>query len=147
MLKSLIVEDTIGVKVHCRNWEDAIKAGTSLLINKNIITQAYEDAIFKNFAELGPYMVIAPGIVLSHARPENSVKTLSMSLVTLEKPIEFGSECNDPVELIITLAAIDSNSHIAALKDLMDLFMNAKDLTTILKASSKQKILDVINKY
>ncbi|WDU82798.1 PTS sugar transporter subunit IIA [Caloramator sp. Dgby_cultured_2] len=92
-------------------------------------------------------MVIAPGIVLAHARPENGVKKLSMSLITLKNPINFGSELNDPVKLIITLAAIDSKTHLKALSQLMNLLMNTDDLNIIINAKSKEEVLNIINKY
>ena len=133
--------------MECSDWTQAIKEGTSLLISKGCIEKSYEDSIFKSFEEIGPYMVVAPGIVLSHSRPEDGVNKVSMSLITLKDPIEFGSEMNDPVKLIITLAAIDNESHLKALSQLMELFMNSEDLNKIINATNKETILSIINKY
>lgn len=147
MLNDLLNKNRIMLNIVCENWEDAIKNGTKILLNDNCITKNYEEAIINNFKSLGPYMVIAPGIVLAHARPENGVKKLSMSLITLKNPINFGSELNDPVKLIITLAAIDSKTHLKALSQLMNLLMNTDDLNIIINAKSKEEVLNIINKY
>ncbi|CCC57776.1 PTS sugar transporter subunit IIA [Caloramator australicus] len=147
MLNDLLNKDRIMLNIVCENWEDAIKTGTKILLNDNCITKNYEEAIINNFKSLGPYMVIAPGIVLAHARPENGVKKLSMSLITLKNPINFGSELNDPVKLIITLAAIDSKTHLEALSQLINLLMNTNDLNIIINAKSKEEVLNIINKY
>ncbi|WML34190.1 PTS sugar transporter subunit IIA [Clostridium sp. OS1-26] len=147
MLNKLLNEDVIKLNIECNDWKDAIKAGTALLIDKEYVAKSYEDAIINNFKELGPYMVIAPGIVLSHARPENGVKKLSLSLITLKDPISFGSELNDPVKLVITLAAKDNEAHLKALAQLMELFMNTEDLNSILEAENKKQVIKIINKY
>lgn len=147
MLNDLIKADVVKINVECSNKVEAIKAGAQLLEAKGCIEKSYAEAILKNFEELGPYMVIAPGIVLSHARPECGVKKLSMSLITLKDSVKFGSELNDPVKLIITLAATDNETHLKALSQLMELFMNSKDLNSIMEASNKEEILEIIKKY
>ncbi|MFD3156209.1 BglG family transcription antiterminator [Haloimpatiens sp. FM7330] len=147
MLNDLLTKDVIKLNVECSNWKEAIKAGTNILLKKGCIKESYEKAIFTSFEEVGPYMVVAPGIVLSHSRPENGVDKLSMSLITLKEPIEFGSSTNDPVKLVITLAAKDNESHLKALAQLMELFMNSDDLKKVMKASNKEELLKIINKY
>jgi PTS system ascorbate-specific IIA component len=53
--------------------------------------------------ELGPYAVIAPGIALLHARPDDGVLAPCLALITLSRAVEFGSEQNDPVDLVFAL--------------------------------------------
>lgn len=147
MLNDLLTFDAIKVKVECLNWKEAIAKGTSLLEEKGCIDKKYTEAIINNFDEFGPYMVVAPGIVLSHARPENGVKKLSMSLITLMSGVKFGHETNDPVKMIITLAATDSETHLKALSQLMELFMNSSDLLSVMEATNKEQVLEIIKKY
>ncbi|MCX7884767.1 MAG: BglG family transcription antiterminator [Caloramator sp.] len=147
MLKDLITWKTILLNAECNTWQEAIKLGTDILSENDCIEDRYYDAIMENFKNIGPYMVVAPGIVLSHARPEDGVKKLSMSLVTLKNPVNFGSELNDPVKLIITLAAIDNEAHLKALSQLMELFMNSSDMNEIYKAKTKEEIIHIVTKY
>lgn len=147
MLKDLLTWNTIKVNTECSDWKEAVKHGTQLLIDNGCVEERYYDAIINSFKELGPYMVVAPGIVLSHARPENGVNKLSMSLVTLKNPVEFGNKLNDPVKLIITLAASDNETHLKALSQLMELFMNSEDMELIFKASNKEEVIEIISKY
>lgn len=147
MLSHLLTWDTIKLKQSCRDWKEAIALGTSLIEAKNCVSPAYKEAIIKNFSEFGPYMVVAPGIVLAHARPENGVKKLAMSLITLDPPVPFGHELNDPVKLVVTLAASDNESHLKALSQLMELFMNQEDLSGIMNATNKEEVINVIKKY
>lgn len=147
MDKQLITKEVVRVKVKCDTWKQAIHEGADLLVKSGAITDEYENAILDNFKELGPYMVIAPRIVLSHARPENGVNNTAMSIITLETPIEFGSDLNDPVTLVVTLAASDNSSHMETLAKLMELFMNAEDMDKIFEAASEEELLQIINKY
>jgi mannitol/fructose-specific phosphotransferase system IIA component (Ntr-type) len=128
MLKDLITYENIEVDVEAVDWEDAVYRGAKILLDKEYITPKYIDEITNKVKEIGPYIVIAPGIALSHARPEDGVKKLSMSIMTLKNPIEFGNEDNDPVKLLITLGAVDNETHLKALYELMKLLNNSEDV-------------------
>ncbi|QAT60377.1 PTS sugar transporter subunit IIA [Acidilutibacter cellobiosedens] len=147
MLKDLLKRDVIELKVECKDWKEAIRKGTQNLIDKGFIEESYTEAIFESFKENGPYMVIGPGIVLAHARPEDGVNQLCMSLTTLKEGINFGNKTNDPVKLIITFGAIDNKSHLEALSQLMELFMNDNDINKIISSTTKDDVLDIIYKY
>jgi mannitol/fructose-specific phosphotransferase system IIA component (Ntr-type) len=146
-LNDLITPDVISLNVQCRYWEEAIRKGMKVLREKNYVENSYEEAVIKSIKEMGPYMVVAPGIVLSHAKPENGVNKLSMSLMTIKNPVKFGSKLNDPVKLVITLAPKDREAHLRALSQLMELFMNSEDLKSIFKAKTTEEIINIINKY
>ena len=147
MLIDLVTKELINVNVKCSNWQEAIKEGTVLLEKKGYVNSSYNDAIVDNFREFGPYMVIAPGIVLSHARPENGVNETGVSIITLKDPIKFGSELNDPVKLIITLAAKDNTKHLDFLAKLMSLFTDAEDLDRLMNANEVDDVLKIVKKY
>lgn len=61
--------------------------------------------------------------------------------------MEFGADENDPVKLLIVLAATDNDSHINAIVKLAELFDNQDDIDTLLQAKSKAEVLAVINHY
>ena len=42
------------------------------------------------------------------------MKRMCMSLVRLASPIEFGSEANDPVDLVFAFGAVDKEAHLQA---------------------------------
>ncbi|WP_432663285.1 BglG family transcription antiterminator [Wukongibacter baidiensis] len=147
MLNNLLTPDSIQLNVDAMDWEDAVYKGAKILLDKEYITKNYINGIINKVKEIGPYIVIAPGIALPHARPEEGVKKLSMSLITLKRPVEFGNEDNDPVKLLITLAAIDNETHLKALSQLMGLLNNGGDIKKILKADQKEEILDILEKY
>lgn len=147
MLDKLLTGEFINLNIECSTWKEAIMEGAKPLLEKEFIDKKYIDAIFQNFEEIGPYMVIAPRIVLSHARPENGVKKLAMSMITLKTPIKFGNELNDPVKLVVTLAASDNDTHLQALIDLMDLFTDIKDMKVIFSSDNKKEVIEIIKRH
>ena len=86
----------------------------------------FMDAMIRVATEFGPYIVIAPGIALPHARPEDGVIDSTVAVVRLATPVNFGNEDNDPVWLVVALAAKDKEGHIQGLSDLATVLGEAK---------------------
>jgi len=147
MLADFLTCDCIRLNVACANWKEAVKAGTDLLLEKKCIEPSYLDAIIHHHENFGPYMVVAPGIVLAHARPEDGAKKVSISLVTLKAPIVFGNITNDPVKLVFTFATTDNKVHLSLLASLMELLSNQKDMQAIMSASQVSSVIDIIKQY
>lgn len=147
MITDLLSIDFIKTQVNCSNWKEAINEGLLPLIEKGYVEKRYGEAIFNNFKKHGNYMVIAKGLVLSHARPEDGVNKLGMSLINLKEGVKFGHETNDPVYLIITLAAEDSTSHLDAIRELMHILMDEDKLKKLMFLKKGEEILEVINNF
>lgn len=147
MLKTLLTPDVVQVIPQVKDWREAIKIACQPLIDKGCIEPRYVDAIYKSHEQIGPYYVLGPGIAMPHARPEEGVNQLSLALTIIEKGVEFGADENEPVKLLIVLAATDNDSHINAIVKLAELFDNQDDIDTLLQAKSKAEVLAVINHY
>lgn len=147
MLTTLLTPNVIQVVESASNWQDAIKTACQPLINNKFIEPRYIDAIIQSHEKIGPYYVLGPGIAMPHARPEDGVNQLSLGLTVIKQGVEFGSEGNDPIKLLITLAATDSNSHIEAIAKLAELFDNQEDIDSIMQSENVDGILQVIAKY
>ncbi len=147
MLSKIITPDFIEVQVDCSDWKGAIICGAKILEDAEFVEKHYKYEILKSFDKFGTYMVIAPGIVLSHAAPENGVMQTGISMITLKQPIAFGSESNDPVKLVITLAAKDKIGHMDILAKLMEFLMNQEDVDGVKYAETKEEVVAIMKKY
>lgn len=147
MLKDLLTDKTIRINVNAKNWEEAVKIGGGILVENGFVEPRYVDAMVMNVREIGPYIVIAPGIAMPHARPEDGVKQVCMSLITLMNPVKFGNEVNDPVRLVVCFGAIDNSTHLKALSQLMSLFMDYDYMENLFNAKSVESILAIIGKF
>jgi mannitol/fructose-specific phosphotransferase system IIA component (Ntr-type) len=117
-LIDLLKEKMIRLKVSANNWEEALRQGGQLLIDDDGVEPRYLDAIINTVKELGPYVVIAPGLALGHAGPDMGVLKTCFSLITLKKPVEFDVPENDPVDIIFCFAAPNKEEHMEALRDM-----------------------------
>ncbi len=147
MLTTLLTPNVIQVVESADDWRDAIRIACNPLINNKFIESRYVDAIIQSHENIGPYYVLGPGIAMPHARPEDGVNQLSLGLTVIKQGVEFGSEGNDPIKLLIVLAATDSNSHIGAIAKLAELFDNQDDIDNIMQSENVNDILNVISKY
>ena len=147
MLTTLLTPNVIQVVESANDWRDAIKIACNPLINNKFIEPRYIDAIIQSHEKIGTYYVLGPGIAMPHARPEDGVNQLSLGLTVIKQGVEFGSEGNDPIKLLIVLAATDSNSHIGAIAKLAELFDNQEDIDSIMQSENVDDILNIIAKY
>ncbi|HHF3009621.1 TPA: PTS sugar transporter subunit IIA [Vibrio diabolicus] len=147
MLRELITSDVIRIHSDATDWKDAVSKSCEALIENGAIEPSYVDAIYRSHEELGPYYVVGPGMAMPHARPEDGVNRLSLAITVIQNGVNFNSEENDPVKMLVTLAATDSNSHVDAISKLAELFMNEENVEAICNAQSKEDVLAIIDKY
>lgn len=144
MLKDMITENTIALYKKAANWEDAVRICGGLMVDSGCVEHRFVEEMVKLVKENGPYVVIAPGIAMPHARPGDGAIKCNMSIVTLDESVIFGHEDNDPVWLIIGLASTDNTIHLDALSELMDLLGNEEKLAKIKLAKTSLEVLDLI---
>lgn len=135
MLSKFLSPQVIRLQIPVNDWKDAVEAGGALLVQTGKCEPRYVDAMVNAVRDMGPYMVLAPGLALAHARPEDGALQVGMSIVTLSTPVDFGSEANDPVKLVISFCGVDHTSHIEMLKMLAE-FLMVEENQELLKVSS-----------
>lgn len=146
-LSALLPTAAIRLNVPAADWREAVRAAGDALVAAGITTPAYTDQMIATVEQLGPYIVIAPGIALAHARPSDAVLRPGLSWVTLAQPVRFGHKDNDPVRLVVGLAAPDSSSHVQALATLAGLLEDEARRATLLAARTPHAVLADITAY
>jgi PTS system ascorbate-specific IIA component len=140
LLNQALAEGSITLKAKANDWKQAIELAGSGLVQSGRTTPSYTQAMVDAFEELGPYMVIAPGIALAHARPSAEVLSTGLSLVTLSESVHFGNTTNDPVSLVIGLAATDHDGHIDLMAALSELLMDVMKVNMLLQATNLEEV-------
>ena len=100
------------VGVDATDWADAIGKATRLLVTAGAATALYADQCIDLVRRHGPYIVVAPGIALAHARPEDGAHAVGLSVVLLRHPVRFGHVTNDPVDLVFAFASPSHDAHV-----------------------------------
>ena len=134
-------------RIHADDWQDALKVAAAPLVGEGKITSEYVDNMIASVKKLGPYIVIAPGLALGHARPSAAVKQSCIAIASLDSPVKFGNKDNDPVDLVIILASINDNDHLGLMKKIVSFLNEAKNLQWLRSAdqSEVEKIAAAIN--
>ncbi|KAF4410594.1 MULTISPECIES: PTS sugar transporter subunit IIA [Streptomyces] len=143
-LSELLPVDAIRLGVAAGDWREAVRAAGDLLTATGTGTDAYTAEMIGNVEENGPYIVIAPGLAFAHARPSPAVLRTGLSWVRLAEPVEFGHESNDPVSLVVALAATDSSAHTAAMAGLAKLLADPAAERALGEASTPEAVHAVL---
>lgn len=147
--QSLIDNNSIKLHQTASNWEEAIKIGTDMLVASGAIEPRYYDNIISKIKEMGPYIILAPGLAMPHARPEEGVIKTAFALVTLKEPIYFEGE-DAPVDVLLTLAGSDSDQHMQGLMEITQVLDDPDsdtgvDLDKVRRCQSAQDVYAVID--
>lgn len=129
------------------DWREAVHVAGDALVASGVTTDAYTDEMIRTVESLGPYIVIAPGVALAHARPSPAVLRAGLSLVTLATPVPFGHKQNDPVWLVIGLAARDADGHVNALAALAEFIADDDRRDALSRAADGAAVRSLIATY
>lgn len=143
-LAPLLREDAISLDVKAPDWQSAITFAGSLLERSGVAGGGYTQAMIDNVTQNGPYIVIAPGFAFAHARPTGDVHRTGLAWVRLAEPVSFGHPSNDPVTLVVALAAKDDDAHTTAMAELAKVIGDPATKAALEAASSPAEILAIL---
>lgn len=146
VLLELLTPDMIQLSDEEMDWKDAIRLAAEPLRKDGKIEDRYIDAMIDKVNTYGPFIHIGKGLALPHARPEDGVKRLGMSMLKVKKPVLLLNDESHPVQIFICLAAVDNEMHLRALSSLTKILSNKESLDELLQAHSKEEILNVLRK-
>lgn len=147
MLSQWIHDGTILLEESVADWKQAVELCARPLLDNGTITPDYVTAIIAQHQKLGPYYVLAPGLAMPHARPEEGARGMGLSLLKLKQGVSFGAGEFDPIDVIVMLAAPDSHSHIEMISALAELFSSEDDLLQLHQAKSQEEIKTIISRF
>ncbi len=142
-LSSLLTEATIALRQKLENWEAVVEMTGELLQNVSAIQSRYTQAMKEVIYRYGPYVVFTPGVALLHAKPEDGVNRICMSIITLDPPVTFHHPYHDPVQIAIGFCMVDNQSHLRALAQLANLLSDQQRLSQVKAARTKAEVLSL----
>lgn len=148
--QSLQENQSVKLQQSAADWQEAIKIGTDLLVTSGAVEPRYYDTIIESVKKLGPYIIIAPGLAMPHARPEDGVIRTAFALVTLAEPVSFPGE-ETPVDIFFTLAGSNADEHVQGLMEITmvlddpDNLDTGVDLDKIRRCRSAEDVYRVID--
>lgn len=144
MLSDLLTAETIQFTEVPLAWQEAIREAAAPLKKTNKIEEQYITAMINKVVDHGPFIHIGKGIALPHARPEDGVNAIGMSLLKVKEPVLLNDDPQHPIQVFICLAAVDNELHLKALASLTKILSNNEKLTALLSATTADQIIEVI---
>ncbi len=138
-LIDLLLPENIILNAEANTWQDVIRLAAGPLEEKNLIKPEFCNAMIRITEEYGAYTLLAPGVVLLNARPNDGVNKLCMSMLTLEHPVDFGEESN--ISIAFVLGASDNHTHLNALYQLSQICNNTEFITSLQKCSRTSEVI------
>ena len=126
--------------------EDVIRYSGKILVEAGKVEEQYVNEMIESYRKLGPYMVMAPGLAMPHARPGGNVKEPCISFVNLKEPVNFRHPCNDPVKIVFALGGVSDNGHIELLQDLSSLLAADKMIEKLSAVNTYEELIELIEK-
>lgn len=123
-------------------WERAICAAAEPLLACGSIKKRYVEAIIARMVEAGPYMFVTKDLVLAHARPDDGVKHLDLSLAVAPEGIQF--EHGKRARVILCLAAEDQTKHIGIIRDIRTALSKAAYIDELTRAADAQEVCEIL---
>lgn len=144
MLKKSL-ENRVNIVDRVKDWEDAIRVAAKPLTADKSVAVSYIDAMINNVKKFGTYIVVAPKVAMPHSRPEDGVNKNCLALLKINEGVIFGGgEEEEKVYLIFVLGAVDNNSHINTLTELMDIIDDEEKVDALSEAETISEIMDLI---
>jgi mannitol/fructose-specific phosphotransferase system IIA component (Ntr-type) len=140
-----ITQEQIRLKVRAADWQDAIRKAGDLLVECGGAEEGYIEAMIRTVEEAGPYIVIAPGIAIPHARPEEGALETCFAVLVLEPPVNFGHQENDPVSLVVAFSSPSRDAHISTLTTLAKQFGRDGFLHDVKQARTKDELANLLH--
>lgn len=125
--------------IEAADWRDLTRKVGAEMVARGLSTPEYTEAMIENVQKNGPYLVIAPGVALLHARPEAGCLENGIVIGTCAPAIEFGHSVNDPVTLFLGLSATGNMDHVAMLQGIATLLSQDGALDALKGAATKDE--------
>jgi PTS system ascorbate-specific IIA component len=133
-------ESAIVIGAEADDWRAAVMLAGDALARSGAAKPGYAGEMIRMIEEHGPYVVIAPGLALAHARPGPEVIADGLAIVTLATPVNFGHPHNDPVRVILGLAIASADSHLAAVAAVANVFNDSLAISELAEATSAAEV-------
>ncbi|GIP33837.1 BglG family transcription antiterminator [Paenibacillus sp. J2TS4] len=146
-LQQLLPSSRIVIREEQTDWRTAISLAAAPLLEEGTIVHGYIRAMIDKVMEYGPYIVIAPGLAIAHAKPEDGVVRTSMSLLSIREGAAFGDDPKHIVRLLFVIASQDGESHLKALTQLTDMLREEANRTRLEQTNDKDEIIQMIRQY
>lgn len=147
-LAVLLEEPLIALDEEAKDWEEAVRKAGNLLRQAGAVTSAYVECMVQRVKDIGPYIVVCPGVAMPHSRVEDGAEKVAISFLRLKKPVFFrGEKAEIPVDLLFAFSTTDESAHLGMMMDLWNLFTDKAALDFLRGCRTKEDVRKFVQQY
>ena len=139
-----VPDSAIVLGADAADWRAAVDLAGVALTESGATTPDYGHEMIRMIEEHGPYVVIAPGLALAHARPGPAVLRDGLAVVTLATPVAFGNAHNDPVRVVLGLAVASAEHHLSLVAEIANVFNDSDAIARLAAAASPDAVREIL---
>ena len=124
------------------DWERALYTTAMPLMERKSIDENYVKCIIDRLLEVGPYMFVTKDLILAHARPENGVKHLDLSIGVAPDGIEFAE--GKKARIVFLLVVEDQQKHMGILQDIRKALAKSAQIDELTAKENAREVCEVI---
>ena len=144
MLQDLITQETYQSSSERLSWQEAIQLAAQPLLDSGQIDKTYPQAMIDKVKEFGPFIDLGQGVAIPHARPEDGVNEVGMSMLALKEPVQLLDDPRHEVRLLICIAAVDNETHLKALSHLTTILRDKSKVEQLVNSTTYADIKEII---
>lgn len=137
-------DDAVVLHARARDWREAVELAGRALTASGATDAGYAVDMVRMIEAHGPYVVVAPGLALAHARPGPAVRRDGLAIVTLADPVPFGHPYNDPVRVVLALAGASSARHLQLVAEIANIFNDSDAVERIADAADPDAVRAIL---
>ncbi|MFT4284003.1 MAG: PTS sugar transporter subunit IIA [Protaetiibacter sp.] len=137
-------DEAVVLGARADSWREAVELAGGALAASGATDAGYAVDMVRMIEEHGPYVVVAPGLALAHARPGPAVRRDGLAIVTLAEPVPFGHPYNDPVRVVLALAGASSARHLQLVAEIANIFNDSDAVERIARAASADEVREIL---
>lgn len=146
----IVFLDSDGYDIHHKDysldslkpWQRSLYSAASPLLKRGSISKYYVECIIDRCIEAGPYMFVTKDLILAHARPDNGVKHLDLSIGLAKEPIEFIG--GKRARVVFILVVEDQEKHMGILQDIRKSLAKRSFVDDLMEASEARTICKIL---
>ncbi|MGI6608722.1 MAG: PTS sugar transporter subunit IIA [Erysipelotrichaceae bacterium] len=147
MIKDYLTEESVKTNVDVDTWQEAVLFTGNTLIESGKVNEEFVRSMIDVVYKYGPYMILVPKVCFFHGEPGSNVKETCLSLSVFEKPVYFKEFANQQINCAFAFGAVDKDSHMEMIKNLVSILQDDKFIEMITHNASKEEIMKKISEY
>ena len=147
MIKNILTDQMIKTEVNASTWKEAILQVGQLLLDSKKVEETFIQSMITTVEELGPYMILLPGVAFFHGAPSSGVHEACLSFVTFKEDVVFTDFDQQHIQCAFGFGAVDSDSHMQMLMKVAALLQDEEFLDLARNHGSKEEIINKVQQY